>query len=192
MGNGCIDPHFLDLGTSWRWVVNFTPRPLYPRGKVGGWVDLRAGLDDLEKRKFFTLPGFEVWPLGRPARSQSLYRLRYPGSNMQVSHQNASLTTMAEAQVAILKPVENIPPSSDQCVLTVSDVHWDLCPRSTVCTGVKRPESKYEHLLSSNAEKLSFMAWCVIKQRHKFNFPIILVGCLSMLRQLQKLSMSMI
>jgi hypothetical protein len=30
---GCIDPHFLDLGTSWRWVVSFTPRPLYPRGK---------------------------------------------------------------------------------------------------------------------------------------------------------------
>jgi hypothetical protein len=33
MVSGCIDPHFLDLGTSWRWVVNFTPRPLYPRGK---------------------------------------------------------------------------------------------------------------------------------------------------------------
>jgi hypothetical protein len=30
-GSGCIDPHFLDLGTSWRWVVSFTPRPLYPR-----------------------------------------------------------------------------------------------------------------------------------------------------------------
>jgi hypothetical protein len=28
MGSGCIDPHFLDLGTSWRWVLNFTPRPL--------------------------------------------------------------------------------------------------------------------------------------------------------------------
>jgi hypothetical protein len=32
MGCGCIDPHFLDLGTSWRWVVSFTPRPLYPQG----------------------------------------------------------------------------------------------------------------------------------------------------------------
>jgi hypothetical protein len=32
-GSGCIDPHFLDLGTSWRWVVNFTPRPLYSRGR---------------------------------------------------------------------------------------------------------------------------------------------------------------
>jgi hypothetical protein len=33
MGSGCADPRFLDLGTSLRWVVSFTPRPLYPRGK---------------------------------------------------------------------------------------------------------------------------------------------------------------
>jgi hypothetical protein len=32
-GSGCIDPRFLDLGTSWRWVVSFTPLPLYPRVK---------------------------------------------------------------------------------------------------------------------------------------------------------------
>jgi hypothetical protein len=32
-GSGCIDPHFLDL---------------------------RAGLDDLEKRKFLALPGLEL------------------------------------------------------------------------------------------------------------------------------------
>jgi hypothetical protein len=34
-----------------------------------------AGLDDVEKRKLFTLPGLEFRPLGRPARSPSLYRL---------------------------------------------------------------------------------------------------------------------
>jgi hypothetical protein len=28
----------------------------------------------MEKRKFFTLPALELQPLGRPARSQSLYR----------------------------------------------------------------------------------------------------------------------
>jgi hypothetical protein len=27
MGSGCIDPRFLDLGTSWREVVSFTPLP---------------------------------------------------------------------------------------------------------------------------------------------------------------------
>jgi hypothetical protein len=43
---------------------------------IGGWVDPRAGLDDSDKRKFLTLPGFELRPLSRPARSQSLYRLR--------------------------------------------------------------------------------------------------------------------
>jgi hypothetical protein len=49
---------------------------------MGGWVDPRAGLEDLEKRKFLTLTGLELRPLGRPARSQSLYRLRYPGSSL--------------------------------------------------------------------------------------------------------------
>jgi hypothetical protein len=44
---------------------------------IAAWVGPRAGLDGVEKRKFFTLLGLEL----RPARSQSLYRLRYPGSN---------------------------------------------------------------------------------------------------------------
>jgi hypothetical protein len=41
-------------------------------------VDPRAGLDDVEKRKFLNLPGLELRLLGRLARSQSLYRLSYP------------------------------------------------------------------------------------------------------------------
>jgi hypothetical protein len=45
---------------------------------VRGWVGPRAGLDDVEKRKFLTLSGLELRPFGRPTRSQSLYRLRYP------------------------------------------------------------------------------------------------------------------
>jgi hypothetical protein len=63
---------------SWRWEVSFTSQPLYPLGRAfgthctGGWVDPRAGLDDMEKWKFLTLP----W-LGRPDRSQSLYRLLF-------------------------------------------------------------------------------------------------------------------
>jgi hypothetical protein len=44
---------------------------------IGGLVDPRAGLDDSEKRKFLTLTGLDLRPLGRPARSQLLYRLRY-------------------------------------------------------------------------------------------------------------------
>jgi hypothetical protein len=47
---------------------------------IGGWVGPRAGLDDIKKRKLLPLPGLELRSLRRPARNQSLYRLRYPGS----------------------------------------------------------------------------------------------------------------
>jgi hypothetical protein len=88
MGSGCIDTHYLDLGTSWRSAVSFTPRPLYPREKapgthcIGGWVSPRAGLGDTKMITFLTLPRLELRPLGRPARSLSLYRLRYPRSSI--------------------------------------------------------------------------------------------------------------
>jgi hypothetical protein len=52
---------------------------------VGGWVDLRAGLDDLEKRKFLTLPGLELRPFCRPARSWSLEGLGQLKSTMTSS-----------------------------------------------------------------------------------------------------------
>jgi hypothetical protein len=66
-------------------VVSFTLPPLYSQRSVsdtlwiGSWVGSRAGLDDLEKRTFLPLPGLELRPLGRPVRSQSLYRLSYLG-----------------------------------------------------------------------------------------------------------------
>jgi hypothetical protein len=51
-GNGCIDPHFLDLGSSRRWVINFEPRSLYPRypmcRRLGGTQD-RSGPRGEEK-----------------------------------------------------------------------------------------------------------------------------------------------
>jgi hypothetical protein len=60
---------------------HFTPGERVPgTNQLGGWVGPRAGLDDVEKRKFLTLPGLEIRPLGRTFGSQSLYRLRYPGS----------------------------------------------------------------------------------------------------------------
>jgi hypothetical protein len=51
---------------------------------IGGWMCLRAGLDDMEKWKFLTLPRIELWPVDRPAHSQSLHRLQYLGSNLQL------------------------------------------------------------------------------------------------------------
>jgi hypothetical protein len=72
----------------------FTPGKRAPRTHwIGSWVDPRAGLDDVEKRKFLTLPGLELRPLDCPARSQSLYRLSYPGSSSRrgdslIKHKN--------------------------------------------------------------------------------------------------------
>jgi hypothetical protein len=64
-------------------MVTITPRPLYPRGKsppgthwIAGCMGPRNGMDDVEKRKFMTLQRLEPRSLRRPARSQSLYRLR--------------------------------------------------------------------------------------------------------------------
>jgi hypothetical protein len=59
----------------------FTPGERAPNTHwIGDWVDPRAGLDNMEKRKFLTLLGLERQPLGHPAHTQLLYRLRYPGS----------------------------------------------------------------------------------------------------------------
>jgi hypothetical protein len=47
----------------------FTPRETFPGTQwIRGWVGLRAGLEDVEKRQFLPLPGIELRPLG-----QSLY-----------------------------------------------------------------------------------------------------------------------
>jgi hypothetical protein len=66
-------------------MVSFTPWPFYHgEGASGthwiGWVGPIAGLEDVEKRKFLILPELELRLLDRPARTQSLYRLRYAGS----------------------------------------------------------------------------------------------------------------
>jgi hypothetical protein len=75
MGEWIIDPCSLDLGSRWRWLVSFTPRPPYPRGKNPQCPldtrlcgpQIRSGRCEEEKK--------------RPARSQSLHRLRYPGAS---------------------------------------------------------------------------------------------------------------
>jgi hypothetical protein len=78
-GSGGIAPCILDLGTRWRWVVNFTPWPLYPRERAPSthWIGPRAGLDAVVKRKF-TSPCQDTNPrLSRPL-SRAI-PLNYPG-----------------------------------------------------------------------------------------------------------------
>jgi hypothetical protein len=47
----------------------FIPREVAPGAYWIGWVEPRAGLDDMEKRKFLTLLGLKLRPIGHPAHS---------------------------------------------------------------------------------------------------------------------------
>jgi len=53
-----IAPLILTLGTTWRWVVNFKPRPLHSREEAGtiwirGWMGRTAGLDCYAEEEIF-------------------------------------------------------------------------------------------------------------------------------------------
>jgi hypothetical protein len=60
-------------------------------------VGPRTGLDDVEKKKFLTLPGLELQPFGRPTRRHSLYRLSYPGSFVGFSNVVMKLEVVYDA-----------------------------------------------------------------------------------------------
>jgi hypothetical protein len=84
--SGSIAPRILDLGTRWKWVVSFTPRPLYTQGNspgthwIGGWVGPRAVLDAVVKRKIPS-PRRESKP--RTPVVQPVAQ-RYAGSNIWI------------------------------------------------------------------------------------------------------------
>jgi hypothetical protein len=67
---------YLDLGISWRWVVSFTPRQLYPLNRRLGGPQSQSGRHG--EVKILLPPGLELRPVGRPTRNQLVYRLRYP------------------------------------------------------------------------------------------------------------------
>jgi hypothetical protein len=70
-------------------VVSFTLLPLYPQRKEPQYqLDTRLGVpqcrsDSTEKWKFLTIQGLKLQNLGGPARSPSLYRLRYSSSQRE-------------------------------------------------------------------------------------------------------------
>jgi hypothetical protein len=72
-----LDGDYLSASRPGRFTLGGrTPRTHW----LGGWVDPRDDLDGVEKRKVLILSGLESRSVDQPARSQLLYRLRYPGS----------------------------------------------------------------------------------------------------------------
>ena len=94
-------------------MVNATPRPLYPRERpgthcIGGWVGPRAGLDGCGKS-----PPTGIRSPDRPARSESLYRLRYPSPEIRCLSVNCN-------RVLLPCPVWG-------CGPYVEDIHGSRC-----------------------------------------------------------------
>jgi hypothetical protein len=82
--SGVIAPLFLHLGTRRGCVVTITLRPPLPRERpgthcTGGWVGPGAGLDRCGKSSRTGIRSPDL-----PARSESLYRLRYLDSPMRM------------------------------------------------------------------------------------------------------------
>jgi hypothetical protein len=92
LGSGCTDSHFLDLGTIWRWVANFTSPPLYLWETVSVTHSVGPGvrMDAVGKRKILILPGLELRLFCRPARSQPLFRLIYSESYFYITARRPS------------------------------------------------------------------------------------------------------
>jgi hypothetical protein len=108
-GSGCIDSRFLEHGTSWRFhaPAALTPgkEPPVPIGQEVEWAPVPVWTP---WRDFFILPGLELQPLGRPARSQSLYRLSYSGSYIYIVTDlinalpgNSSVNTVQHATIQV-------------------------------------------------------------------------------------------
>jgi hypothetical protein len=73
----------LDLGIRGRWVVSFTPLPLYPRGKIPRYpLDRRLSGPQSQSGRCGeeTILYCQESKSGRPARSPSLYRLSFSDS----------------------------------------------------------------------------------------------------------------
>jgi hypothetical protein len=127
---------------------------------IGGWVDPRAGLEDLEKRNFLTLPGLELRHLGRPARSRSLYRLSYTGSS---THLKKMSSTFADAANQ---------PSFSSSSSSCDGLGPMVCSHSELTSNYK----SYRQLVGLLERGISPMYTLKQKQKNRGHIPMPRVG----------------
>jgi hypothetical protein len=73
---------------------------------IGGWVDPRAGLDDVENKIFLTLPGLELRPVDRPASSQSHTDDTIPAPNtLTIAKKRTSLDKPEYMSIWVCLPI---------------------------------------------------------------------------------------
>jgi hypothetical protein len=88
-GSEVLAVSILDLGTRWRWVVSFTPQPLYPQGNISwypldmklGGPQIRSGQGGEEKN---SQPLSRLEPPNHLARSPALYHWAIPDPDINV------------------------------------------------------------------------------------------------------------
>ena len=84
-GSRSVAPPFLDHGTRRGWGVSFTPRQFFTPGKTRYPLYRRlGGPQGLSGRVRKISPPTGIRSTDRPARSQSLYRLRYPAKDLSL------------------------------------------------------------------------------------------------------------
>jgi hypothetical protein len=144
----------------------------------------------MEKRKFLTLPGLELRPLCCPARSQSLYRLRYLGSYYHPRHRrNIRFGSVSSSLASKWLDGCQYRRLSSPCISTntacisigfegLRVAHFSSSSRGSDkgarLTGFRKPElgilSFPDHILSGGYKSLPFpeLADCEQVQWHRF------------------------
>jgi hypothetical protein len=134
---------FFDLGTRWRWVVSFTPRPLYPQGKSPWYtLDRRLGGPESrsgrggEEKNFQPLRLVKVrlkipsWIL-RARSLRSVKIVLVSPSSFWSSHVPSSFRSVTESQLRNLVSFRSFQMISPFC--------WYPCLPTTMCVTFSLP-----------------------------------------------------
>jgi hypothetical protein len=142
-GSGGIDHLILDLGTKWRWVVSFTPRPLYPQGK-SPWYPLYKRLVGPQSRS---------GRRGGDKNSQALPRLKPP-----IIHPvELSRLHLCSVSIFCCAALVSLPLPSEQDISTSNAVFF--VPGSLLLHGLQATRTTWLTLRSVTLLVLHFYLW---------------------------------